>query len=598
MSTAFKAKFFLIYFLLLFSLQQCYASSPAAKDFLDSGIVEFGKGNYDKAKTNFVAAIQLAKKSDNLKLLSNAYNNLGNSFANTGNSIEALKNYQLSVSIAERIRDTTRLAKTLKNIGTVYSEQKDFTMALSFYERALVLAQRIKDSSIIADCYNNQGVVYEQQNSYDKAVDIYAKALVIYKAEGNDERISMGLNNLGIVYKYLKNYAASIQNYEEALLLAQKAGDKFMIAATINNLGGVYLLKNEPEKALSLFKQALDTALLINATEIIIENYDGIATAYETLKQYEAAIQYRKLYEKEKNEFINSQRSGQLAEMQTKYETEKKESEIKILKQKERISKLEIQEQKLAIQKRNYYLIGGLLLLLAVASGLYFWIAKQQLKNKLEREIAIKKTEENERLRIAKDIHDDLGSGLSKINFLSELIIKNASQYPEIKGNSESVSETARKMVENMRDLIWALNPENTTLANLIARIREYTSDYLEDFPIELKTSYPEVIPQSPINKESHRGIFMVVKEALNNIVKHAHPTEIEIIAELTNSSLSLQIRDNGIGFSTTDTNLGNGLRNMKNRINAAGGSFQIQSIPRKGTSIQLFLPLSQVLKS
>lgn len=580
-------------FLFLLLMQSTIAENTVAESFLATGIGHFEKGNYDSAKINFNSAVQEAKKESDSKLLSNAYNNLGNCYANTGNAPEALKNYQLAVSIAEKIGDNARIAKTLKNIGTVYSEQKDFKMANQFYDRSLAIAQKIQDSSIIADIYNNQGVIFEQQNNYARAADVYTKALAIYRSEHNDDRISMGLNNLGIVYKYLGNYPQSLANYDEALALSKKLGDRFMIAATINNMGSVYALKGEYARALILYMEALDTAKKIKATEIIIENYDGIAYCYEMLQRYPEALKYRKLYEQERNEFINTQRSGQLADMQTKYETEKKENEIQLLKQKERISALEIAEQKLQIQKRNYLLYGGLLLLIGLSSGLYFWYGNQKLKNKLEQERAIKQTEENERMRIAKDIHDDLGSGLSKINFLSEVITQKATQFPEIKSGSEAVSETARKMVENMRDLIWALNPENTTLANLIARIREYSSEYLEDFPIELRASYPEQIAQMPISKESHRGVFMVVKESLNNIVKHAYAAEIKIVAKITPDNFSISIEDNGVGFDTTYYAAGNGLRNMKNRIQAAGGNMNIQSEIKRGTRISITVPLA-----
>ncbi len=574
-------------FLVLFVSTSTFAQSISIAN-MEKGVAHFSKGNFDSAIVCFNTCIQEAKKEGNNKLVSNAYNNLGNCYANTGNPIKAVAHYQSAIRIAEKERDTLRLAKTLKNIGTVYSEQKDFKMALQYYDKALILARNTKDSSLIADCYNNQGVVYEQQNKFNQAAQIYAKALAIYKAEKNRERISMSLNNLGIVNKNLGNYSASIDNYSEALKIAVESADKFMVAAALNNLGGIYLLTEQYMQALELFNQALDTAKKIGATEIIIENYDGIAAVYEGQKQFQKALVYRKLYESEKSKFINIQRSGQLAEMQIKYETEKKESEIKLLRQKEQIKNMEIAEQKLALQKQYYVLVSTLLVLLAFFTGWYFWYSRKQLKNKLEHEIAIKETEEKERIRIAKDIHDDLGSGLSKINFLSALITKKAIGSPEIKSNSEAVSETARKMVENMRDLIWALNPENTTLSVLVSRVREYASDYLEDFPIDLKTNFPDSVPETSISKESHRAIFMVVKECLNNCVKHSFATEIFFQIRLTKEALLLTIKDNGVGFQLSNDTTGNGLRNMKNRIASIGGSMNVQSNPTRGTQIEM----------
>ena len=284
--------------------------------------------------------------------------------------------------------------------------------------------------------------------------------------------------------------------------------------------------------------------------------------------------------------------------MQTKYETEKKENEIQSLKQTTQIKNLQIEQQVLQIQKRNYLLIAALVFLIAASLGAYFYLGKQKLKRALERERTIKETEELERVRIAKDIHDDLGSGLSKINFLSELVVKQTQGHGDIKHNVESIADTAKKMVDNMRDLIWALNPENTTLANLIARVREYSSDYLEDFPIELNSTFPESIPQVPITKESHRGIFMVIKESLNNIIKHSKATQIYLHVQLKEKGLNIEIKDNGIGFILSNKESGNGLRNMKSRIEAVGGSFDLKSEINNGSSISIQLPLEKILRN
>jgi len=407
----------------------------------------------------------------------------------------------------------------------------------------------------------------------------------------------MALNNVAIVLKYLKKYPEATAKYQEALAMAQKSNDTFMVAATQNNLGNVYQLIGNYKKALALCQQASINAKAINAPEILIETYDGIALAYEKMNQFEQAILYRKKYETEKEKFINTNRSDQLIEMQTKYETKKKEDEIIQLHQNEKIRDLVLSEQQLQIERRNGLLIANVLLLLGLLVLAYFWRSRQQLKETINKERIIKETEELERLRIAKDIHDDLGSGLSKINFLSELIYQKTATMPEVRNNSQSVKETAAKMIENMRDLIWALNPDNTTLANLISRMREYTTDYFEDYPIHLHYEIPEFIPQSAITKESHRELFMVVKETLNNISKYAKATEIVFSVALTPNELSISIRDNGVGFVIETTPKGNGLSNIKNRIDALGGNYTITSEVSKGTQVHVVVPIGKITK-
>lgn len=572
-------------------------TKEAAENILQYGEVHYSKGNYKEAIVAFKKCEVIFKKSGDKQLLGKTYNNLGRSFSQIGKSEEALKNYLLSMSISTQNKDSLSMAKTNKNIGALYEEQNDFVKAMLYYNRCFELAKHKNNLLIMADCQNNMGVIYEQQLKYNKALQMYSNALEIYKSEGDEQKISMVLNNLAIVHKYLKNYPEAIKNYEAALILSKKLGDKFMVAANQNNLGNVYALTGNYTKSLELCQLANANAKEIKAVEIIIESYDGISIAYEKLKQFPDAIKYRKLFELEKDNFINSKRSGQLAEMQVKYETQIKIDEIKLLSKEGKIRKLKIKEQESQIERNNYLLLVFIVLLTSIFIVWYSWNSKQKLRNKLVEERIIHKTEEHERIRIAKDIHDDLGSGLTKINFLSEIIVQKTEHLPEIRNNSEAVKETAKKMIENMRDLIWALNPDNTTIANLLARMREYSTDYLEDYPIEIQNFFPENLDQTPINKEAHRELFMVVKESLNNIAKHSKATKVYFTTKMELDFLQLSIKDNGVGFNVDKVKKGNGLLNMQSRLESIDGICTIISNNASGTEINVAVPLQKIIK-
>jgi len=199
---------------------------------------------------------------------------------------------------------------------------------------------------------------------------------------------------------------------------------------------------------------------------------------------------------------------------------------------------------------------------------------------------------------MAKDIHDDLGSGLSKIKFLTELVATKSANNPEITSNIKSISETATFLVENMRDLIWALNPENTKLQNLIARIREYSSDYLTDFPIELIINIKEEIPDREITKEAHRNIFFIVKECLQNVVKHAGASVVKLNIDLSDNAFKMSIIDNGKGFAENDNKRGNGLKNIKQRVAAVNGVINFGTMQEKGLSLNFIVPIKNIEKS
>ncbi|WP_181368945.1 tetratricopeptide repeat-containing sensor histidine kinase [Flavobacterium pallidum] len=566
------------------------AQSPSAAQLLQQGISDFESGKYEHGLTVLTHCIALAQTPSDGIILQKAYNNLGNIYSQTGKSELALRHYLLSLSIAKKRNDIPGMAKINKNIGAMYSEQKDFTVALAYYKKAMDLIGK-DHKPIKADCLNNMGVVYEQQEKYTEALKAYSEALSIYKLVEDKPRIAMSLNNLAIVRKYLGKYEEAVQDYLQALSISEKTDDRFMVAATQNNLGNVYILIGDYQKSLQYCLLAYKTAEAIKAAEIAVESLDGIATAYEKLRNYPNAIAYRKKYEAAKGDFINSERSSQLAEMQVKYDTLDKEAKIRSLRQQSKIDALKI-------QKRNRLIILILAFLMIFIVILFFWRKNQQLKNVVARDKAIRDTEEQERIRMARDIHDDLGSGLSKVNFLSEIILQKSAQNPEIGQHAKSVQETAAKMIGNMRDLIWALNPDNTTLNNLLARIREYATDYLEDYQIKPHYSFPEAIPTDPIAKEIHRGIFMVVKESLNNISKYSGASNAYFNAIIDRGCLFISIKDDGDGFDVAGVTAGNGLPNMKKRLESVSGFIEITSGPGIGTEISLRIPMQQLLRN
>jgi len=224
----------------------------------------------------------------------------------------------------------------------------------------------------------------------------------------------------------------------------------------------------------------------------------------------------------------------------------------------------------------------------------YFYISRQKLKQAEIRARAIRETEEKERLRLAKDIHDDLGSGLSKIKVLSELIAARAKNDPEIHSQVSSVSETSVRLVENMRDLIWALNPENATTHRLAARIREYCTDYLGDFPIELHAEVTERGEDVPIIKEAHRHIFYIVKEAVQNIIKHAQAKNVKLQVSVTEEYFNVLIEDDGKGLQSAGEN-GNGLVNMKRRSEYMQASFSLTAAADSGLRVSLSVPVKNI---
>jgi signal transduction histidine kinase len=189
---------------------------------------------------------------------------------------------------------------------------------------------------------------------------------------------------------------------------------------------------------------------------------------------------------------------------------------------------------------------------------------------------------ERERARIAKDIHDDLGANLTLIARLGHL----ARQEKTVE-RIEKMESTARQAVKSLDEIVWAVNPRNDTLAHLIDYTGQFATDYLYAVGLRCLLDVPEQVPPIEVPSNVRHNVFLVVKEALQNIVKHADATEVWLRINATNLGLRIVIEDNGRGFErVTGDALADGLGNMQQRMKEIGGKCQIRSRAGKGTEI------------
>jgi signal transduction histidine kinase/ligand-binding sensor domain-containing protein len=205
---------------------------------------------------------------------------------------------------------------------------------------------------------------------------------------------------------------------------------------------------------------------------------------------------------------------------------------------------------------------------------------------RLEREHAL----ERERARISQDMHDEIGSSLSEIAILSELARKKPG---EAETRMKEISERSAEVIESVSEIVWAMNPQNDTIENFIGYIRRYAVKYLGLAGIACEFNAPETIPPIPLAAEIRRNLFLVVKEALHNIVKHSGASVVVIVLVLNEQRIEGSIRDNGRGLDLDGHDgTGNGLVNMRKRMTAVGGEFTIESTPGAGTQVTVAVPL------
>ncbi len=199
----------------------------------------------------------------------------------------------------------------------------------------------------------------------------------------------------------------------------------------------------------------------------------------------------------------------------------------------------------------------------------------------------------NERNRIARELHDDIGAELNRITMVSQFLYKKTIMDEDMQEKLRYISEAGKKVLGSIGEIIWTMNPQKDNLDSLLAYIRRFVTEYLETNGIDVNIEFPDDIPANEISDEYRRNLFLVVKEAIANISKYSKATTVLLSMNIREKLADFEISDNGIGFSVKEKQeWGNGLRNMNQRMKDIGGNFHISSDQNQGTLIRLTFPV------
>jgi ligand-binding sensor domain-containing protein/signal transduction histidine kinase len=239
---------------------------------------------------------------------------------------------------------------------------------------------------------------------------------------------------------------------------------------------------------------------------------------------------------------------------------------------------------------------------LGSVAGLVRHAVRRELQRKIDR-IERARAIEVERGRIANDIHDDLGARLSEIVILGELAQNPEGTFDTVQADIRKVTERARALTQSLEEIVWAVKPENDTLDQFVSYACYFVQNFLQLAKIRCRLALPARLPDIPLTTDIRHNLLMILKEALNNVVKHSDASEVQIQMSVEETQFTITIKDNGKGFlldsmsngnagSTSETTHrplpGNGLSNIRKRMQNIGGRLRLKSQPRQGTLLEL----------
>lgn len=581
-------------------------------------------------------ALELLGTMNDEKALAQQLSDMGAVYLFRGDIETSKSSYLHALRLRKKNKDTLGIAKINANLATIYQQlQKiDSAMimsldAMKFFEDRGLIGNALIMKSNIANMYGSI-------KNYDKAIEYHLEVLTAYRQQKNTFRQANVLVNLGKAYLFVKDTATSIANFKEAIKLAEAIKNNRTAGIAYSNLGNIYFLQKKNKEAIRLFKESLKYRKALNSeSEIASLNtslgllylrtgniplsksyfsksvgyyekndipdklsyiYQGLSliSAYE--KNFDKMNYYTGKGENLAISFYSKEVKEQVVELETKYETAKKEKEI--LQQKEQLLAKE-----LAIKNRNLYIAFtsfGLLFVALISYGIY---RKNQFKRKqLQKELDLKdalatiKTQnrlQEQRLRISRDLHDNIGSQLtfiiSSIDNL-QFITKDAT--PKLKEKLSNISTFTSDTIFQLRDTIWAMNKNTITIEDLHTRVLSFIEKAKNAVQaIDFQFSQ-EVDDNLEFTSLKGINIFRVIQEAINNTIKYAEASLLKITISKENDDLLISIIDNGKGFDMNTVSLGNGLSNMEKRMSEIDGKTKIDSTPGKGTSIQIICKL------
>jgi two-component system, NarL family, sensor kinase len=524
-------------------------------------------------------AVKIALQTKDDKYLGCAYGNLGSSYQYDNKLDLALSNYLLAEKYLSKIN--YNMGIMYSNIGNLYSDLDQFEKALIYSDKAIEDAKKTKSKNDLAVSLLNKSMPLLELKRFNEAEKVLQESLLLSKEVQNNFARAAALLNMGDLkikthkYEEIKKYA------DEALDLHQQMNNPEGIIIAQKALGIYYLHQKNYNKANLYTKESLKLAKEYESLENQQKAYSllsEIALAQQNISQ---SYDYRWTADSIETIVNLDEVRNKIEEVKGKYEADKKALQIKTLTQKNDIKDLKI--------KRRLWTTIALLFALLGLGG----FAYSQYKNFKSRKALLVAQQETsiveERLRIATDMHDDVGSGLSRIRYIVSAVLNG--QTEQNLGLSK-VTEISDDAVQKMKEIIWSLNESNQNLENLIYYIRGQMSEMLENANVNFVCHLPDNIPTVFFGWKRNRNTYLLVKEAINNALKHAEAKTITLDFIIAND-LKITISDDGKGFDTNKNFTGNGLNNYKKRIADLNANYELKSEIGVGTTFSFHLPLT-----
>lgn len=557
--------------------------------YLCMGLTNGTKGRYELSVDYAKKAMSIAEQLNNDSLKAYALLTITSYHYNKADFDVAMENGLAALRLFEKKQDFAGVLRTKAIVSQIYQLKNDLPKAEKILQENLELIHRVDDIKIKVNILHTLANVYGMEGKYDEALRLDSIGLALCEAENAYFQKSALYDNMANCYMYSNRFAEAEKYFRLCLDIDSSFGNKKQMSDTYLNLGNLMLMQKRNAEAEAYLNYSITLADSTGYKQGTYSAYLILSDLYKSSGQYEKAFTALQTAYGIKGRIINENTESKIAELETVYQTGKKEQQLQL--------------QKAEITKKNYQLwglVGGLALL--ILSGFTFY-RKRQLQHKMTLQAEVMKqqdlatravisAEENERKRIAADLHDGVGQMMSaaKMNlsaFETEIDFRNESQKTAFEKLIGLVDESCKEI----RSVSHQMMPNALLKSGLASAVREFI-DKIDNRIIKINLHTEGLNERLDGNTET--VLYRVIQECVNNVIKHSGAGHLDIALIKDADGISATVEDDGRGFDTTDKQKseGIGLKNIRSRVEFLKGTVDFDSSPGKGTLIAIHIPL------
>ncbi len=544
--------------------------------FKKIGTVYFFQGATDSALHYYKQSLKTFEMlNDSLQLFMLTVN-MGAISQRSDKHDEAVAYFFKALRLAELLGDRRGIAVCYNNLANTLDDKTDYRGALKYNDKVIEIRRSLGDSSGVGSAFLNRGAYYLNLEELDTALICFQKALTLINPKLSADHFASALSNMGTVYSRQGKWSLALDFMQQEMRFRQENELDGFTAGTYGNMANLYFRMKDYSSAIRYSDKAVEAVQLSkelsvhkNAMRTLTESYLALGDAPKARKAF---IIFTELTDS----LYRTTTAAQVAEMQTKYETEQQQQENLLLKQK--IETEELRHEK-ALANRNAWIALGMGLGFV---GLLAFLWRTNVAKLKEKKLELDHLQQlqREKERISRDLHDNVGGQLSFL--LHSLDDLNGPETNNKKELADSINMAMRDVMGKLRETIWAIHQEEVSHAEFADKLKVFANSLFRHS--NLKIHYEERLPhQACLPSMVALNLFRICQEILTNTFKHAQATELKLAFNSESAVFEVIISDNGKGMAGQE-NQGHGLRNIRERAAENGIEVHLSSQAGQGT--------------